>query len=108
MKKSHIIVIAAVAALISTASYAAPRHHINDRQQNQSERIQNGVRSGELTRAEAHNLAKDQRHINNVETRMRVDNGGLEAQERARLAAMQSRSSHEIYAKKHNSRSRAN
>lgn len=112
MKKSIFAIALVSASLVATASFAGPRgngpFNVNERQQNQKERIQQGVESGELTRAEAHNLRSDQRQIARTEDRMREDGGGLSAREHARLAHMQSRESKQIHAKKHNDRDRNN
>ena len=110
MKKSIFAIAIISTSLIATASMAAPRangqFNVNDRQENQHDRIAQGVKSGELTKAEAHNLRSDQRQINRTEQRMRADGGGLSAREHARLAHMQNVESRQIRAKKHNSRDR--
>ncbi len=112
MKKAIIAIALVSASLIATTSVAGPfdkgQFNVNQRQENQKERIQDGVQSGELTRAEAHNLRADQRQIARTEERMRSDGGGLSAREHARLAHMQNVESRQIRTKKHNPRDRNN
>ena len=93
----------ALAAETSTASTATPR--ITRRQVRQHARIQQGVRSGELTRPEAANLRHDQRHIARMKRRAKAD-GVVTTSERRRITAAQNHESRKIYRKKHNARTR--
>lgn len=68
--------------LVTIAAGIAGAHSIPERQQNQKLRIAQGVRSGELTRAEAARLASEQRAIARQVRRDRVDGGGFTAKER--------------------------
>jgi hypothetical protein len=72
----------AVAAVPSIAN-AAPYQNINQRQTNLFQRIEQGVRSGALTRGEAQRLRTDFRSLNNLEARYR--NNGLSNWERTDL-----------------------
>ena len=84
-----------------TSDVHAGRH---DRRQNrQGARIQQGVKSGELTQGEASRLRQQQRRINRVENRAEAD-GTVTGAEKARLENMQDRASRNIYRKKHNDR----
>ena len=75
-----------IATLIGLSVVAAPAAAgINGRQHNQRARIAQGVRSGELTRGETRQLARQQYRIARTEHRMRRDGGGLSVGERARL-----------------------
>jgi hypothetical protein len=87
----------------ATGGYASapPGRWIDRRQQHQEERIRRGQASGQLTPREARRLQMEQGRIRGAEGRMRAD-GNLNPQERARLNAMQTRSSQDIYRQRHN------
>ena len=74
---------------------------INSRQYNQEVRIQQGIRSGELTRAEAAQLQKEQARVRFLEWRLRSDNH-LTFAERARINQELNEASRNIYRLKHN------
>lgn len=74
----------AAAALPATAN-AAPWQNINARQSNLYQRIDQGIRSGALTRPEAARLRTDFASLNNLEYRYRRSGGGLSAWERTDL-----------------------
>lgn len=94
---------ALVLILAATSSFA----QVNQHQQNQTKRINQGVSSGELTHREADNLRDDQAEIRRTEARMRARNGGqLTVADRARLNVMQAEANASIYKKKHNRRDR--
>ncbi len=76
---------------------------IDAREQEQQQRIQQGVQSGQLTRGEANRLERQQAHIQATEDRMKAD-GRLTRAERAKLTRMQNRASDNISYKKHNNR----
>jgi hypothetical protein len=78
---------------------------INHRQHNQNRRINQGVRSGELTRNEAHHLRRDERHIA-MDKRIAKANGHVSRAERQHLRREQNRTSRAIYRDKHNGRVR--
>ena len=63
-------------------------------------RIQEGVKSGELTRHEAHKLRAEQRTIR-AEKRMAKADGVVTAEERAKIKHDQKRASRHIYKQKH-------
>ena len=97
------------AALILTAMPAAFAQDaaptINQRKENQQDRIAQGVKSGELTAGETRNLEAKESALNHEEHSMRAaDNGHLTAGDRAVLNHQQNKLSHQIYAKKHNAR----
>ncbi len=93
----------AAASTTSTASTATPR--VTRRQVRQHARIQQGVRSGELTRPEARNLRHDQRHIARMKRTAKAD-GVVTPTERRRITVAQNHESRKIYRKKHNLRTR--
>jgi hypothetical protein len=76
---------------------------IQAREQRQQQRIQQGLRSGQLTPKEANRLEAEQRWIKATEARMKAD-GNLTRAERAKLTRMQNRASRNICRKKHNHR----
>ena len=80
--------------------------NINRREDSQRVRIQEGIRSGKLTKKEAARLINQQNRIEVYETRSRMDDGRLDRQERRRLNRMLDRSSHNIYREKHDSQHR--
>lgn len=76
MKKFAIMVVAAAAlAATSVPALAAPWQSINQRQASLDARIDQGVRSGALTRPEAVRLRSEFRYIANLEARYRATNG---------------------------------
>ncbi|HEX9198188.1 MAG TPA: hypothetical protein VF865_01415 [Acidobacteriaceae bacterium] len=82
-------------------------NEVNAREQNQQNRIANGVKSGELTPHEAVRLEKQQQHIAREEKRDMAKHGGhLTKAEQAKLNREQNRASRNIAAKKYNARVR--
>lgn len=78
---------------------------INQRKENQQDRIANGVQSGQLTAGESANLETKEGALNREEHNMRAaDDGHLTAADRATLNHQQNRLSRQIYSKKHNGR----
>jgi methylthioribose-1-phosphate isomerase len=72
----------------------------------QHKRIKQGVRSGELTRPEAVNLARDQREIRQDIREAKTNDGVITPGERQEIRQDQRQASREIYRKKHNRRDR--
>ncbi len=96
-----------VTALVAGA-YAlneARASRVNARQGAQKARIREGVKSGELTKGEAHRLRAQQRRINRVERRSAAD-GNVTDAEKARLEKMQDRASGNIHEQKHDGQGR--
>jgi hypothetical protein len=76
---------------------------IQDRKENQQDRIANGVKSGELTAGETSNLEKKESNLNHEEKDMRsLDNGKLTAADKTTLNQQQNKLSGQIYQDKHN------
>jgi len=90
------------------AQQAAPNNDpptINERKENQQDRIAQGVKSGELTAGETRNLETKEAALNKEEHNMRAaDDGHLTAADRAKLNHQQNKLSRQIYNKKHNGR----
>lgn len=82
------------------AQNTAPSPVINQRKDNQQDRIGNGVQNGSLTAGEATRLEKKETRINREEKRMKSD-GNFTAAERARVRNQQSHLSKKIYNQKH-------
>lgn len=76
---------------------------IGQTQRNQEARIQQGVRSGELTRPEARNLQQQQREIK-AEKRAAKADGVVTAGERRNIKRHQAQANRNIRHKKHNGR----
>ena len=104
----------ALAPLASFAQNAAPQttptpgkndHNINQRKENQQDRIAQGVKSGQLTAGETSRLEKQEAGINKEERGMRAqDNGHLTKQDRKTLHRQQNQESRRIYRDKHNAK----
>lgn len=73
-----------VLAIAPAAAQAAPWRSINQRQANLEQRIDQGVRTDELTREEARRLRGELASRDRLETRYRRS-GGLDPRERADL-----------------------
>ncbi|MEM8906460.1 MAG: hypothetical protein AAGD05_01335 [Bacteroidota bacterium] len=86
-------------AFSTQAQTATPK--VVDRQVTQQKRIQQGVRSGELSKKETVRLQKQQRHINRSKKRAKAD-GVVTKKERAQLHRKQNRASKNVYRAKHN------
>jgi len=77
---------------------------IQDRKENQQDRIANGVKSGELTAGETANIEKKEADVNQEERDMRkLDNGKLTTADKQTLNQQQNQLSKQIYQDKHNS-----
>jgi hypothetical protein len=76
---------------------------IQDRKENQQDRIGQGVKSGELTAGETTNLEKKETDINQEERDMRkTDDGKLTTADKKTLTQQQNQVSKQIYHDKHN------
>lgn len=92
---------ASVLAVMPVAANAAPWQSVNQRQANLERRIDQGVRSGELTRNEAVRIRGQFRDLERLEVQYRRSGGGLSASERRDLDQRFDRLSQRIYAQKH-------
>jgi uncharacterized membrane protein YebE (DUF533 family) len=79
---------------------------IRDNAQDQRQRIQQGVRSGELTAAETANLARQQAQIRRQTVAAKRNDGVITQCERRNIRQDQRQASRNIYRKKHNGRDR--
>ena len=96
------ILLCATTAALMLPAMAQTSQSINDRKENQQDRIANGVQSGELTAGETKNLEKKEGALNLEERDMRkLDNGHLTAADKATLNKQQNQLSKDIYKQKH-------
>ena len=91
-------VLAAFALPVCAQTTSTPR--IDQRQANQERRIEQGEKSGQLTKKEAARLEKGQARIQKMEDKATAD-GKVTAKERARIEKAQDRESRRIYREKH-------
>jgi hypothetical protein len=83
----------------------AQQARVDNRQERQETRIDQGVASGELTRRETARLERQQRHINRLERRTEAD-GQVTGREALRVEAAQDRASQRIFHAKHDRQQR--
>jgi hypothetical protein len=99
------ILTAAIAGLMLPAAVAQTSTTpptINQRKENQQDRIANGIQDGQLTAGETKHLEKKETELNQEERDMRkLDNGHLTAADRATLNQQQNKLSQDIYKQKH-------
>jgi Skp family chaperone for outer membrane proteins len=111
MKKFVAAVVTSLAlSVLAVPSFAANgpgvrAPHVNARQAHQQVRIAEGVRSGELTRREAHSVREGQRDVRQLEHAYKSD-GTLTAAERRDLNHELNQSSRQIRNQKHDAQSR--
>ncbi len=87
----------------TTTSIPDKPETIQQRKDNQQDRIAQGIQSGQLTSGETKNLETKEADLNTEEHTMREDDDGhLTAADRARLNNQQNRLSNQIYQDKHN------
>jgi hypothetical protein len=80
-------------------------NEINQREQNQQDRIANGVKSGQLTPGETQRLERgEQRLESNEKKDMAKDNGHLTKQDQRQLNREANHMSKRIYKDKHNAK----
>jgi hypothetical protein len=112
MKLRHtMFVCAALAAMCVPPVFAQAQQDqptsksIQQRKENQQDRIAQGVKSGQLTPRETRNLENKEVHVNKEEHNMRrADNGHLTQADKNKLNRQQNKVSKDIYADKHNAR----
>jgi len=91
----------AVALLVAGSVFAQTNTPVvTERQENQKARIDQGVKSGELTKKETARLRSEQRAIR-AEKRMAKADGKVTGAERAKLRHDQNKASADIYKQKH-------
>lgn len=103
MKSISLAVVAVVGLMMATPAEAG---RADRRQVKQQARIVQGVKSGELTKAEAARLEAQHVALKREIRQDRADDGHLDAAERAKLERQQDRLNHRIYNQKHDGQSR--
>ena len=101
MKFANFVTAAAFAAFTLPAlSQTSSTPRIDKRQADQERRIEQGEKSGALTKKEAARLEKGQARVQKMENKALAD-GKVTAKERARIEKAQDRQSKKIYREKH-------
>jgi hypothetical protein len=95
-----------VAVFVLGASTVSMAGRINNREYREQQRINQGVRSGELTRREAVRLEEGMAKIRTDERFDRRSGGGINRRERAQLNRELNRESRAIYHQKHDGQER--
>jgi hypothetical protein len=90
----------AILAALGVASPAGAATVIDQRQENQERRIDQGIQSGQLTQREAERLQRQQDRIENLENKALTD-GKVSKAERRKIRRAQNRASRRIYREKH-------
>jgi len=108
IKIIHVFAVAGVLLAAVPTLYAEPGTHTpgaTARQHNQTHRINQGVKSGELTHEETRDLRKDKREIRQQKRAAKAD-GTVTVQERKDLHKSLNESSQNIYEEKHDAEKR--
>jgi CRISPR/Cas system-associated endoribonuclease Cas2 len=99
--KSTILAALVTAAVLPVAAQTPSTPLVDQRQANQEARIQQGVKSGELTPKEAAKLEKGQDKVQKMENKAVAD-GKVTPKEQAKLERAQNKQSKKIAKKKNN------
>jgi hypothetical protein len=92
-----------VTGMMMSAAGVVQAQEIQERKENQQDRIANGVANGSLTPHETANLENKEAALNRETRRDRRQNGGnLTNKEKAQINRQQNRLSKNIYRDKHN------
>jgi hypothetical protein len=101
--KTRILILTSAIAMAASMSFAQTGKTIQQRKQNQQNRVANGIKSGQLTAGETKNLEKREANLNRNERQMRAADGGkLTGADRKQLNSQENRISGKIYQDKHN------
>ena len=95
---NKVLVTVALSGMLSTAAYG--QNIVDKREHIQRERIQQGVRSGELTRPEARRLRIEEARVRATEARAKRD-GVVTPRERLQLNRRLNTTSRHIFRQKH-------
>jgi hypothetical protein len=105
--KTSAILAAVLAAGTLAATVPAAADWIDDRQARQMQRIEQGLRSGQLTRSEYNRLMEQQREIARLERVLERD-GHLSYSDRLRLTMLQNEAGRSIFWEKHDAETQYN
>jgi hypothetical protein len=86
--------------LVGGSAYGQSMYSIDQRQDYQQNRIEQGIRSGQITQSEAWRLQQGERAIDRAQARARAD-GDVTQRERNRIDHMTDRQSQQIYRQSH-------
>jgi hypothetical protein len=90
-----------------TQNVTDPKSEVGKREENQQDRVSQGMKSGQLTPSESARLERNEAKINRQVANDRKANGGkLTQQEKAQVNREQNRESKQIYRAKHNNKTR--
>ena len=99
------LTLAPAAIFAQAPATTTPPPTINQRKENQQDRIGQGVKSGQLTAGETSRLEHQEAGLNKEERGMRAqDNGHLTKSDRQTIHQQQNQESRRIYRDKHNAR----
>lgn len=102
MKNRRVLIQSLIFSLaLSFVTALAFAGEVKNREENQQDRIDQGVKSGELTPQEAANLEKAEAKIEKDRQTALAD-GKLTPKEKVKLDREQNKLSHKIFVKKHN------
>lgn len=103
MKKVVLSIIATGLLVSTTGMAAAQEGRIQQRKENQQDRIAQGVKSGSLTPKETANLENKEAALNHeIRTDRKQNGGNLTNNEKAQINRQQNQLSGNIYRDKHN------
>ena len=94
-----------IAMFVTTIAEAHGRHNTRQKQRNQHHRIQQGVRSGQLTHMEARQLRAQQTKVKHYK-RMAMADGRVTHNERMMINRAQHNAGKNIYRQKHDRQTR--
>ena len=100
MKLKTLVAIAITSAALPAFAQTTSTPRIDQRQANQERRIEQGVKSGQLTTKEAARLEKVQARVQKIETKAAAD-GKVTKKERAKIEHAQDKQSRQIAREKH-------
>jgi hypothetical protein len=95
----------ALAALIAVPAIASAQTRVDNRQARQEQRIDQGVKSGELNKRETARLNRGDQKIDRMENRAQAD-GTVSRKEKRRLETAQDVQSKRIHRQKHDAQAR--
>lgn len=90
-----------LSAVFSVSAFAQNAATETQRDTNQQNRVEQGLKSGQLTTKEAGQLERDEQRIDRTQARD-LKNGPLTSQEKAQIQREQNQASRQIYQDKHN------
>lgn len=105
MTKSLCVLILVAVTVAATVPMASAKSVYTDRRINQQNRVEQGIKSGELTKGEAARIESQEHRINTMRDKFLSD-GSLSPEEKLKLKAAQNRESKTIYNQKHDAQER--